>query len=67
MLSLGCLLDGLPYPAEPLGGGAEAELLPGVEAVGSFAQSAPQPVVSGVLWVTVKDGETPNSVGEVGV
>ncbi len=33
VMSLGCLFDGLPHPAELLGGGIQEELAPGIETV----------------------------------
>ncbi len=61
------MFDGLPHPVEPLKGGTQAELSPGVEAVGDSTQSGPQLVVSGVSGVAAEGGETPDSAEEVGV
>ncbi|XP_063868718.1 uncharacterized protein LOC135104907 [Scylla paramamosain] len=63
----GCLFDGLPHPVEALGGGAQAELSPGVEAVGAGTQSGLQLLESDVSGVAADGGETPDSAGEVGV
>ncbi len=64
-MDLGCLFDGLSHPAEARGGETQAGLSPGVEAVGTDTQSAPQSVVSGMLGVTAEG--TPDSAGEVEV
>ncbi len=52
---------------EALGGGAQAELSPGVEAVGASTQSGLHLLESDVSGVAADGGETPDSAGEVGV
>ncbi len=54
MMSLGCIFDDLPHPVDPLGGGTQAKLSPGVETMGAGTQSGPQLVVSGVSGIAAE-------------
>ncbi len=65
VMSLGCMFDDFPHPVEPLRGGTQVELSPGVEAVGVSTQSAPQLCL--MYQVAAEGGETLDSAGEVGV
>ncbi len=63
MLDFGRLFDGLPYTEELLGGGTQAELSLGGEAVGTGTH----PVVSDMSRVAAEDREAPGFTGEAGV
>ncbi len=67
MLDFGRLFDGLPYTEELLGGGTQAELPLGGEAVGTGTPFGPHPVVTDMSRVAAEDREAPGFTGEAGV